>query len=525
MAQSNPNLTDIFTDVADAIRAKTGSSSTMQPIDFADNITAIPAPAQLHAVITDIGTLTSSGDPFYIYRNADNGDFVTYYDIYKDATLVGSVAYSSSTISIDLRSYITVDGTYAITVKARGTGMTDSAASTSISYTHYTYQNVTNSLTNCTTDNAATEVKKGQSYSATLTTDAGYSFVGATIAIVMDGVDITSTAFNEGAISIANVTGDISISATYVAITQLAAPANVALSGDDLSWDAVANATSYKIYANGAYKATTNATSFDLSTLTFGASGTYAITVTACANGYSESNDSSSVNYSYSSPVDPILENNSWATIRSVCESGQAGDYWALGDSKNVTVGSYTRPVKIVHIGSIYTDKHAVFQFWYRTESNIVWDADNSNNVTTADIWASLASGGTAYAGLVDAELGAQLTDTTVQVATSGTDATLTTLTGKLFLPAEKELTATRAYSVSEEFAALTTFGYFAANDTNAARVRHKASAPEATSSQAYWTRSPYGGNSYRVVYVGSNGSISYDANDSSYGVAPCFAF
>jgi len=224
--------------------------------------------------------------------------------------------------------------------------------------------------------------------------------------------------------------------------------------------------------------------------------------------------------------VDPVLDNNSWEVIRAVCEAGNAGDYWALGDSKNVTVGSYTYPWTLVHLGNIYGTKKAVFMCGYRTESDIVWDAGNSNNVTTADIWASLASGGTAYNELIDAELGAQLTDTTVQVATSATDVTLTTLTGKLFLPAEKELTATMLYSVAEEFAALTTFGYFAANDTDAARVRHKASAPEATSNQSYWMRSPDSGDSEIVVGVDSNGVISgYSATYAKNGVAPCFAF
>ena len=224
--------------------------------------------------------------------------------------------------------------------------------------------------------------------------------------------------------------------------------------------------------------------------------------------------------------IDPVLANNSWDVIKQVCQSGDAGDYWALGDEKNVTAGGYTRPVKLVHLGNIYGTKKAVFQFWYRTEANIVWDADNSNNVTTADIWAALASGGTAYNELVDADLGAQLTDTTVQVATSGTDGTITTLTGKLFLPAEKEITASPSYSRSEERAVLTTFGYYAANDSAATRVKHKASAPTATTSQIWWLRSPYSGYSVDVCYVNSSGDLNGgDASSTDIGAAPCFAF
>lgn len=228
--------------------------------------------------------------------------------------------------------------------------------------------------------------------------------------------------------------------------------------------------------------------------------------------------------------VDPILENNSWETIRKVCEAGQAANYWSLGDSKNVTgADGYTRPVKLVHMGDIYNGKKAVFQYWYRTEDNYVWDAGGSNAVADADIFPMLNVGGDIYVALMGNELHTQIGlsgDTTVQVSTSGTDATLTTITGKLFLPAEKEITATRAYSTTTEFDALTTFGYYAANDNNATRVKHKASAPEATSNQLYWTRSPGRGNSDRVVNVYSDGIIYYNgAANANNGAAPCFAF
>lgn len=41
MAQSNPNLTDIFSDVANSIRGKTGKSEPLSPVDFADEIDSI----------------------------------------------------------------------------------------------------------------------------------------------------------------------------------------------------------------------------------------------------------------------------------------------------------------------------------------------------------------------------------------------------------------------------------------------------------------------------------------------------
>lgn len=74
---------------------------------------------------------------------------------------------------------------------------------------------VVNALTHVTTNNAAVSVTKGSSYSATLVAENGY--VIDTISVVMNGKDITSTAYDNGVVAIANVTGNITITATAVA--------------------------------------------------------------------------------------------------------------------------------------------------------------------------------------------------------------------------------------------------------------------------------------------------------------------
>ena len=74
---------------------------------------------------------------------------------------------------------------------------------------------ITNTLTNCTTNNAVTSVTDGGSYTATLTAADGYELDSVTV--TMGGIDITSTAYSGSVITIASVTGDISIVATAVA--------------------------------------------------------------------------------------------------------------------------------------------------------------------------------------------------------------------------------------------------------------------------------------------------------------------
>lgn len=74
-----------------------------------------------------------------------------------------------------------------------------------------TVYTVTNNLINVTSDNSATSVVAGNSYSATITPNAGYENIS--VMIKMGGVDITSSAHSNGVIYIQNVTGDLEINA------------------------------------------------------------------------------------------------------------------------------------------------------------------------------------------------------------------------------------------------------------------------------------------------------------------------
>ena len=68
---------------------------------------------------------------------------------------------------------------------------------------------VTNSLTNCTTNNSATSVAKNGSYSATISAKSGYTL--SSVTVTMGGSPVTVT---NGVINISKVTGDIVITAS-----------------------------------------------------------------------------------------------------------------------------------------------------------------------------------------------------------------------------------------------------------------------------------------------------------------------
>ena len=75
---------------------------------------------------------------------------------------------------------------------------------------------VVNELSGCVTSNPANEVLKDTPYSATITPEQGYKLDGATVSVVMGGIDITSSVYSNGTISIASVTGKLEITVEAV---------------------------------------------------------------------------------------------------------------------------------------------------------------------------------------------------------------------------------------------------------------------------------------------------------------------
>lgn len=76
------------------------------------------------------------------------------------------------------------------------------------------YQPISKNLTGCTLSNAASQVDYGEAYTAIIAADSGKTI--DSVAIKMGGVDITATVYSagSGAINIAKVTGEITITAS-----------------------------------------------------------------------------------------------------------------------------------------------------------------------------------------------------------------------------------------------------------------------------------------------------------------------
>ena len=108
---------------------------------------------------------------------------------------------------------------------------------------------VTNTLTGCTSSNAATTVTEGDTYYATITASSGYVLDGATVVVKMGGTEVTALYYANGIINIPDVSGNIEITITaavYVPSYTNVLPLALDPSTKNGVWDGIG-------YRNGAY--------------------------------------------------------------------------------------------------------------------------------------------------------------------------------------------------------------------------------------------------------------------------------
>lgn len=217
--------------------------------------------------------------------------------------------------------------------------------------------------------------------------------------------------------------------------------------------------------------------------------------------------------------IDPILDNNSWEVIRIVCENGEAGNYWAVGDVKNVIGGDGNkRKVKMVDTTGLY-GKHVVFQFINTTDATYKFNDGFSNDYSTSLL--RVTSMPTIKHEILSNELAMVLTDTTFKVAQNGKSTTLIEVTEKLFVPAEKELRVNRNYSVQEEFDALTTFEYWQTNSTDNPHILRDSQ----NVAHNYWNRSPRTDSDTSACFINTAGTSTKQIVSNPSTVTVCFSF
>ncbi len=208
-------VTDTYlTNIGNAIREKNGETTTYKPSEMAAAIQAITGGGgdqpQLNAP-----TISITEDTLTITPNKNNGNFVTGYNVYVDPG-TGYVLFGQVTALVnDLTQYQVPQGDYKIKITAAGENFIESNYSNELNYTNVFYT-ITNTLTNCTSNNSKTSIRKGSAYSATITANSGYALKDTDVTVTMNDENISSTAYSDSVITISSASGNIviTISAT-----------------------------------------------------------------------------------------------------------------------------------------------------------------------------------------------------------------------------------------------------------------------------------------------------------------------
>lgn len=312
---------------------------------------------------------------------------------------------------------------------------------------------------------------------------------------------------------------------------------------------------------------TTIATKTSNGTAVFTVTETGAYTVTATKNGQTTSGSvnvvSGTTSYSLTlSFVSSTLNNNEWSVIKSVSDAGQGANYWSIGDRKAVTlngtvgklslsnVTTYAFIIGFNHNSSVEGTNRIHFQLAKTalTGGTDVCLCDNSYNSTVSTTgyfsmnssrtnsggWASsqmrtniCGTSLSSYSGTIITVIPAALravlksvTKYTDNTANGGgsTASYVTATTDYFFLLSEFEVFGSITYGNTNEKNKQAQYAYYSAGNS---KVKYK---HDGTSTAAlWWLRSPYASNSYRFVFVDTDGTVASGNAFYSLGFAPGF--
>ena len=229
------------------------------------------------------------------------------------------------------------------------------------------------------------------------------------------------------------------------------------------------------------------------------------------------------------------LEDTDWATIHNIVSSGEAANYWNVGDTKTVTSKSgKTYTVRLVDLQKNrydYSDgsggSKAVFEFvqLYNLNGTTGWPMNSSGRNSGG--WAqSLMRTSTMPAILDDLpnDLVSAISQVKVLSGIGGTDEThMSSSDNMLFLPAQRELYSRNAFGTPSgiEESPLGQFDYYKANDIDAMKIKQIVGT---TTANPWWMRSPIGKSAFQFSRVGADGSGTFSDAEKSYAISPCFA-
>ena len=224
-----------------------------------------------------------------------------------------------------------------------------------------TYYSITNTLTNCTSDNIQQMVANGFTYNSIITVSDGY-IIGSdnwNITIGETSDKTKGTLSSDGKtlnVAILSANGNIVITAS-AALEAPAAP-TITLTGSTISWAAVTGATGYRIIATAdvAKQTDTTSTSFDLSTWSDLTAGTWTVQVLS-TNGTVYSDSSNTVTYTVQNKLaTPTIAIEGDTLKITDVENAQRYKIYANGELKTtITKAKLAAPTTVNLNGNVLT--------------------------------------------------------------------------------------------------------------------------------------------------------------------------
>lgn len=268
--------------------------------------------------------------------------------------------------------------------------------------------------------------------------------------------------------------------------------------------------------------------------------------------------DSYAVELSFASST---LNNNDWATIKSVSDAGQGANYWSIGDRKAVTlngtvgnlslshVTTYAFVIGFNHNASVEGTNRIHFQlakaalsggtdvcfhdssynsivsttgFFSMNSSNTNSGGWESSQMRTNICGTSLSNYSGTIIAVIPAALRAVLKSVTKYTDNTGdgstVDSNVTATTDYFFLLSEFEVFGSISYANANERHIQAQYAYYSAGNS---KIRYK---HDDTSTPAnWWLRSPTAKYSYRFALVSVGAESYYSYAPFSSGFAPGF--
>ena len=259
--------------------------------------------------------------------------------------------------------------------------------------------------------------------------------------------------------------------------------------------------------------------------------------------------------------VSAVLNNNDWATIKSVSDKGDGANYWSIGDRKAVTLNgtvgaltlsNYTTYAFIIgfnHNSSVEGANRIHFQLAktalsggtdvalcdskYNSQVSATGYFSMNSNATNSGGWNSsqmrtkiCGTSLSSYSGTIIAVIPAALravlksvTKYTDNTGSSSSDASaVTATTDYFFLLSEYEVFGTISRGNPNEASKQAQYSYYSAGNS---KVKYNHSAT--STAVVWWLRSPFAGNSTYFTLVIPDGAASNADAYYSIGFAPGF--